>query len=190
MNIKRLCATAEGLLFIAGDQGLSLQQLSRALGVPQAVVREVIDDLKKDYEKETRGIDLIETAGTYRLATKHFVAPYIQKATASTESKTLSQAALETLAIIAYKQPITKAEIEEIRGVRTDRSLATLSEYGLVEEKGRSEGAGRPILYGTTDVFLDHFGLRTIADLPPLAEVDRESLAQESLFYKNDSSPD
>ncbi|HEY9576230.1 MAG TPA: SMC-Scp complex subunit ScpB, partial [Pseudobacillus sp.] len=141
---------------------------------------------KEKYEKEEeRGIGLIELAGTYQLATKREHASYLKKLVESSQPQTLSQAALETLAIVAYKQPITRAEIEEIRGVKTESALHTLVVKGLIKETGRSEGPGRPILYGTTKEFLDCFGLKDLAELPPLSEELTSSDSEEAdLFFE------
>ena len=124
-------------------------------------------------------------AGAYQLVTKKEYSPYLKKLVDSPHTSTLSQAALETLAIIAYKQPITRMEIEEIRGVKTERPLHTLVGKALIKEVGRVEGAGRAYLYGTTKEFLDYFGLKNIEDLPPLPDQMEEDYVQEEadLFF-------
>ena len=128
----------------------------------------------------------MQLAGTYQLATKKEYSSYLKKLVDSPNTSTLSQAALETLAIVAYKQPITRMEIEDIRGVKTERPLQTLVAKALIKEVGRVEGAGRAILYGTTKEFLDYFGLRNINELPPLPEkVDEEYVQEEAdLFFE------
>lgn len=164
----------EGLLFAAGDEGLSVKQLTSVLEIDEARVLSIIEDLKEEYQKKERGIDLVEVAGVYQLTTKKEHAPYLKRLMETPMNQSLSQAALETLAIIAYKQPITRIEIEEIRGVKSERPIRTLSAKGLIKEVGREEGAGRAILYGTTKEFLEYFGLKTIEELPSLTEIENE----------------
>jgi segregation and condensation protein B len=180
-------AIVESLLFAAGDEGLTIKQLMHVLDMEQLEVEQLIDELIKNYRKDkTRGISIIEIAGTYQFATKKEHSDYLKKLVESPHASTLSQAALETLAIIAYKQPITRAEIEEIRGVKTERPLHTLSAKALIKEVGRAEGAGRAILYGTTKEFLDHFGLKNIGELPPLTEKEEEFNQEEAdLFFES-----
>lgn len=180
-------AIVESLLFAAGDEGLTIKQLMHVLDMEQLEVEQLVDELVKNYRKDkTRGISIIEIAGTYQFATKKEHSEYLKKLVESPHASTLSQAALETLAIIAYKQPITRAEIEEIRGVKTERPLHTLSAKALVKEVGRAEGAGRAILYGTTKEFLDHFGLKNLGELPPLTEKEEEFNQEEAdLFFES-----
>jgi segregation and condensation protein B len=129
---------------------------------------------------------VVQLAGTYQLATKKEHAPYLKKMVESPTTNHLSQAALETLAIISYKQPITRIEIEEIRGVKTERPIQTLLSKALIKEVGRVDGPGRAYLYGTTKEFLDYFGLRNIDELPPLPEKVEEEFVQEEadLFFE------
>jgi segregation and condensation protein B len=177
----------ESLLFAAGDEGLSLKQLAEVLEVDEFKASEIIDDLKKEYEQDNkRGIMVVQLAGTFQLATKKENAAYLKKLVDSPHTTTLSQAALETLAIIAYKQPITRAEIEEIRGVKTERPLHTLMAKALIKEVGRAEGTGRAYLYGTTKEFLDYFGLKSIEELPQLPEKAEDEFIQEEadLFFE------
>lgn len=178
-------AIVEGLLFAAGDEGLTLKQLASVIEVEETIIQDIVNELKLDYENSERGICLVEVANTFQLTTKKEHAVYLKKLVESPTSTTLSQAALETLAIIAYRQPITRAEIEEIRGVKTERPLHTLTAKALVKEVGRAEGTGRAILYGTTKEFLEYFGLKTIQELPPLPDkVDEDSGQDEAdLFF-------
>ncbi|MBQ6447376.1 SMC-Scp complex subunit ScpB [Cytobacillus oceanisediminis] len=187
MKVNDWKAIVESLLFAAGDEGLTIKQLMHVLEMEQLEVEQLIDELIKSYRKDkTRGISIIEIAGTYQFATKKEHSDYLKKLVESPHASTLSQAALETLAIIAYKQPITRAEIEEIRGVKTERPLHTLSAKALIKEVGRAEGAGRAILYGTTKEFLDHFGLKNLGELPPLAEKEEEFNQEEAdLFFES-----
>ncbi|MDQ1145200.1 segregation and condensation protein B [Bacillus sp. SORGH_AS 510] len=187
MDIINWTSILESLLFAAGDEGLSLKQLAEVLDVDELKANEVIEDLRKEYEQNgNRGIMIVQLAGTYQLATKKENATYLKKLVDSPHTSTLSQAALETLAIVAYKQPITRAEIEEIRGVKTERPLHTLMSKVLIKEVGRAEGAGRAYLYGTTKEFLDYFGLKSLDELPQLPEkVEDEYIQEEAdLFFE------
>ncbi|MDQ0219043.1 SMC-Scp complex subunit ScpB [Peribacillus cavernae] len=176
----------EALLFAAGDEGLSLAQISTVLEITDKQTLDMVESLKADYENETRGIQIIEMAGAYLLATKREHSDYLKRLVEAPSSQGLSQAALETLAIIAYKQPITRAEIEDIRGVKTERPLSTLVSKALIKEVGRAEGSGRAYLYGTTKEFLDYFGLKSIEELPPLAENEDDGFEQDGadLFFE------
>ncbi|KOO44050.1 segregation and condensation protein B [Priestia koreensis] len=179
-------AIIESLLFVAGDQGLSLNQLSTILEMDEKTVSHLMSEFSKSYDNEARGLELIEVADVYKLVTKKESAEYIKKLVDIPTSQSLSQAALETLAIVAYRQPITRVEIEEVRGVKTERPLQTLVAKALIKEVGRAEGAGRAILYGTTNEFMDYFGLKTLKDLPPLPEdMKEQDLDQETdLFFE------
>ncbi|QED48490.1 SMC-Scp complex subunit ScpB [Cytobacillus dafuensis] len=185
MEIINWKGIVESLLFAAGDEGLSLKQITLVLEINELQSENVLRELKEDYKKTERGITIVEIAGTFQLATKKENSDYLKKLVVSPSNATLSQAALETLAIIAYKQPITRAEIEEIRGVKTERPLHTLAAKALIKEVGRAEGTGRAYLYGTTKEFLDYFGLKRIEELPPLPEkVEDEFIQDEAdLFF-------
>jgi segregation and condensation protein B len=177
----------ESLLFTAGDEGLTLKQLTDVIEVEEHLVKEMIENLRREYEEDPdRGVTIVQLAGTYQLVTKKENAIYLKRLIDSPNTATLSQAALETLAIIAYKQPITRAEIEEIRGVKTERPLQTLTAKALIKEVGRAEGTGRAYLYGTTKEFLDYFGLRSLEELPPLPEKVNEEYvqAEADLFFE------
>lgn len=177
----------ESLLFAAGDEGLSLKQIATVLQISEQHALEVIHQMREEYENnDMRGIKLVELASVYQLITKKKNAPYIKRLVESPGSTTLSQAALETLAIIAYKQPITRIEIEEIRGVKTERPLQTLLAKALIKEVGRREGPGRAILYGSTKEFLDCFGLKSLQELPPLPEnLDEDGVQEEADLFFN-----
>jgi segregation and condensation protein B len=177
----------ESLLFAAGDEGLSLKQIAGVLEMEESEAQELVSALQKDYEDdENRGLVLLLIAGVYQLATKKAHAEYLKRLVESPGTSHLSQAALETLAIIAYKQPITRVEIEEIRGVKTERPIQTLSGRALIKEVGRAEGTGRAFLYGTTKEFLDYFGLQSIDELPPLPEKieDEDTDEEADLFFE------
>jgi segregation and condensation protein B len=187
LEIIKWQSILESLLFAAGDEGLTIKHIAEVLEVDALKAAEVIEELKQVYEKDqNRGIMIVQLAGTFQLATKKEHAPYLKRLVDSPNTTALSQAALETLAIIAYKQPITRAEIEEIRGVKTERPLHTLMSKALIKEVGRAEGTGRAYLYGTTKEFLDYFGLKSIDELPKLPDKADEEYVQEEadLFFE------
>ncbi|MCZ8535741.1 MULTISPECIES: SMC-Scp complex subunit ScpB [Paenisporosarcina] len=165
----------ESLLFVTGDEGLSSKQIENLTGATSIEVKEALEKLQDEYIKsKTRGIELKELAGTYQLISKRQNAETIQRLVENPTNQPLSQASLEVLAIVAYKQPITRIEIEDLRGVKSERPLHTLSLKGLIQEVGRAEGTGRAILYGTTKEFLNVFGLNDMNELPPLPETQGE----------------
>ena len=186
MNIVQWKAIVEGLLFVAGDEGLTIKQIVTVLEIEPHNAIDIITQLREDYKNQERGIHLVEMAGTYQLTTKKEYSDYLKRLVESPNTTTLSQAALETLAIIAYRQPITRVEIEDIRGVKTERPIQTLVSKALIKEVGRVEGTGRAILYGTTKEFLDYFGLKALEELPPLPEKMEEEFEQEEadLFFE------
>ena len=183
MNSKILLSKIEALLFVAGDDGMSAKQLANLLDLELMDIEAGLSELESQYnENEERGITLKQLAGTYQLTTKHSVADTIQKLVDNPTSHVLTNASLEVLAIIAYKQPITRAEVEELRGVKSERPIQTLAARALIAEVGRAEGTGRAILYGTTKEFLNYFGLKDISELPPLPE-SYESEEQETDLF-------
>lgn len=169
MNLAQVRAAIEALIF-ASQEPVTVRTMAEALELQEHTVRQIVLDLVDEYRQARRGIQLSETAGGYAFLTHPDCAPYVEKLQRTPRNAPLSQAALETMAIIAYRQPITRAEIEALRGVRVDSALATLTEKELVVEVGRREGPGRPILYGTSRNFLKYFGLRDLSDLPSLEE--------------------
>ena len=178
----------ESLLFAAGDEGLSIKQICTTMDITEEETNELLNKLQAEYDNDpNRGITLTALAGTFQLATKREFADFLKKLVESPGPSTL-QAGLESLVIVAYKQPITRIEIEEIRGVKTERPLATLMARGLIKEVGRAEGSGRARLYGTTKEFLDYFGLKDLKDLPSISEhSDEESGVQDDadLFFSS-----
>lgn len=179
-----LISRIEALLFVVGDDGLTIQQLANLLGEQDEVVVEAIKELSAMYEEDlTKGIMLKEIAGVYQLTTKPELAETIQKLVENPTSQSLSQASLEVLAIVAYKQPITRVAIEDLRGVKCERPLQTLASRGLIKEVGRSEGTGRAILYGTTKEFLNYFGLNSIEEMPLLPESEQVEPEQETDLF-------
>ncbi|MCM3675579.1 SMC-Scp complex subunit ScpB [Peribacillus simplex] len=176
----------EALLFAAGDEGLSVKQISSVLEITEYQATDIVESLKEEYISDVRGIQVIEIAGVYQMTTKKEHSDYLKRLVETSSTQGLSQAALETLAIIAYKQPITRAEIDEIRGVKTERPIHTLVTKVLIKEVGRAEGSGRAYLYGTTKEFLDYFGLNSIDELPPLADNSDDSFenGEADLFFE------
>lgn len=169
-NLKLLMSKVEALLFVVGDEGLTIKQLAEILETDPVDVEAILSELETNYKNDERGITIKKLAGTYQLMTKPELADTIQKLVQSPNSHVLSNASLEVLAIIAYKQPITRAEIEDLRGVKSERPIQTLLSRGLIQEVGRAEGTGRAILFGTTKEFLNYFGLTDLSELPPLPE--------------------
>lgn len=190
MDFPKLKSIIEGLLFLSGEEGLSVKQMAEITEQPTDMITDALNEMKMSCEQEHRGIQIVQIAGSYKLATLPDHAPYFERLAYSPSRSSLSQAALETLSIVAYRQPITRVEIEEIRGVKAERAIHTLTNKGLIEEVGRAEAIGRPILYGTTKSFLDYFGLANIKDLPEPSqfEADVDSLEEETqmLFDKLD----
>jgi len=164
---ERVKMVIESLLLVA-DGPVSIERLAQALEVNPSVVKEALEELKAEYTD--RGIRLQWHNGRVQIVTAPEAAPFVERFLQVEPSRKLSQAALETLAIIAYRQPVTRAEIEAIRGVNCDGVLRTLLSKGLIEEVGHLEQAGRPVLYGTTFQFLQYFGLQSLDELPPLED--------------------
>lgn len=165
---SELKSAVEALLFASGEP-LSIYELSNHLDEKPKTIELIIQEMMDAYEKvQTRGIKLISIKGKYQLVTKGENAEYIQKLLKKNKRQSLSQASIESLAIISYKQPITRIDIDEIRGVKSESALQRLIEKDLIKEVGRLEVPGRPILYGTTDEFLRQFDLRDLKDLPSL----------------------
>ena len=176
----------EGLLFVAGDDGISLEEASYILELERSAVRQLLDELKKRLEDENSGLELLLTASHYKLVTKASLKSYIEKYAVSPDSSQLSQASLETLAIIAYKQPVTRVDIESIRGVQSSGSIQKLLLRDLIEEAGRLETPGRPKLYKTTAYFMDYFGLESLDALPDASDLfDLDSEEANQLFRDN-----
>ena len=176
----------EGLLFVAGDDGITLEEASYILELERSAVRQLLDELKKRLEDENSGLELLLTASHYKLVTNASLKSYIEKYAVSPYSSQLSQASLETLAIIAYKQPVTRVDIESIRGVQSSGSIQKLLLRDLIEEAGRLETPGRPKLYKTTAYFMDYFGLESLDALPDASDLfDLDSEEANQLFRDN-----
>ena len=164
-------AVLEGLLFVVGEDGLTLEQIEDVLGVDEDTAKNLIMELKKDYEDETRGLRIDFLGNRFKITTKIEHKEYYQKLIENTETNFLSQAALETLAIIAYNEPITRLQVDTIRGVGSTSIIRKLVAKGFIKESGRSDMPGRPILYETTHEFLDYFGLSSIEELPNIDDI-------------------
>lgn len=173
-NKESLKAAIEAVLFVTGEP-LSLRDIAINLEITPKYAEEVLGEMMLDYEVSNRGIKLITLNGGYQLVTKREYSDYIQKLLKKNRRQSLSQASLESLAIICYKQPITRVDIDEIRGVKSDSAIQKLIERELICEVGRLEVPGRPILYGTTDEFLRQFGLSGLDELPSLDLFEEES---------------
>ena len=178
----------EGLLFVVGDDGLTLKQISELLDEDIDTCKEILLSLKQSYEADNRGIRISYLGDAFKLTTKKEHKDYYQKLIVNPTTNTLSQAALETLAIIAYNQPITRIEIDELRGVNNTWLLRKLVAKGLIKEVGKSTMPGRPNLYGTTSDFLDYFGLSTIKDLPKIEPKKEENVTGDlfNSIYKEE----
>lgn len=165
LQIKRLEAAIEAILFTMGE-AVELERIAAAVEHDEDTTRKVIRSMMDRYEEEDRGIQIIELENAFQLCTKASMYDAIVKIAHVPKKYVLTDVLLETLSIIAYKQPITKIEIEAIRGVKTDHAVNKLVEYNLVSEVGRLDAPGRPLLFGTTEDFLRHFGIHSLEDLP------------------------
>ncbi|WP_442914577.1 SMC-Scp complex subunit ScpB [Lactimicrobium sp.] len=179
---QRQLAVLEGLLFVTGDEGLTAAQAADTLGISAKQAEELFVQLQKIWQSDARGLEVVRYGDIYRFLTKAFVHTYAARLFSKDAKTQLSQAALETLAIIAYKQPVTRVEIEEIRGVSADAMLRKLMARGLVKEDGRSEAPGRPILYSVTNEFMDAFQLLSLDELPDLPEFNQDDKKNDDLF--------
>lgn len=162
---KTMKSALEAMMFVSGDL-LSAKDASEVLGIGKNEAIELFHELKKEYDEDERGIRIREVNNSFQFVTDESQEIYIRKLCTPVKVKRLSQAALEVLAIVAYKQPVTRGEIDSIRGIKCERVLDGLISKGLINITGRSDGVGRPLLYGTTDEFLKKFGLETLSDLP------------------------
>ena len=171
----------EGILFVVGDEGVTLKQVCEILNIDEEEAKRLLLELKSSYEKDDRGIRISYLGDAFKLTTKKEHKEYYQKLIENPASNTLSGPALEILAIIAYNQPITRVEIDQMRGTQSSHMLRKLVAKGLVKTCGKSTMPGRPNLYATTSEFLDYFGLPTINDLPKI-ETTNEEEAESDLF--------
>lgn len=182
-------AVLEGLLFVVGDEGITLDNICEIMNINKKEAQELLKSLREEYNNDNRGIRISFMGEAFKLTTKQEHKDYYQKLITSTGSNTLSQAALETLAIIAYNQPITRVEVDELRGIASINMIRKLMAKDLVKISGKSNLPGKPNLYRTTSEFLDYFGLATINDLPDLPSHTADDVEDQELFtsiYKED----
>ena len=179
----------EGILFVVGDEGISLNALCEIMNIEEGLAKDLLLTLKKSYEDKSRGLRISYLGDAFKLTTKVEHKEYYEKMVLNPETNTLSQAALEVLAIVAYNQPITRVEIDELRGVSCTHVIRKLLAKGLLKEAGKSDMPGRPNLYKTTSEFLDYFGLATINDLPEIKNDNVEETETElfNSIYKEDN---
>lgn len=168
-----LTGRIEAILFVAGE-AVRVDDLARALQVTTSELEKALDALRDEYDFSLRGFTIKRFGHQVQLATRALYAKDVVRLLQPVQKQSLSQAAMETLAVVAYKQPVTRAEVEQVRGVKCDYSIQSLVNKQLIQEVGRKEALGRPILYGTTDTFLSHFGLSSLEDLPPMPERESE----------------
>ena len=182
IDARELKAILEAVLFVSPEP-MPVARLMSIMGtVSRAEVVQALGLLAHDLDQDGRGIQLVQIAGGYRLVTKQEYGPWLKRMDKAKAAQKLSRSALESLAIIAYKQPLVRAEIEEIRGVETSGVLRTLCERKLVRIVGRKDVPGRPIMYGTTKFFLEHFGLQDLSQLPPLREFKELGDSEQALL--------
>jgi len=188
IDARELKAILEAVLFVSPEP-VPVARLMSILGtVSKAEVVQALGILTHDLNQDGRGIQLVQIAGGYRLVTKQEYGPWLKRMDKAKAAQKLSRSALESLAIIAYKQPLVRSEIEEIRGVETSGVLRTLCERKLVRIVGRKDVPGRPIMYGTTKFFLEHFGLHDLSQLPPLREFKELGDSEQALLPIEDES--
>jgi segregation and condensation protein B len=174
MDDKELKSIIEALLFTFGDP-IESKEIAKVLDIPTKKTDELLLEMKNEFDYARRGIRIVKFNNSYQLGTRVEHHEWIQAIVVDRHKRSLSNAALETLSIIAYKQPVTKSEIDYIRGVKSDRSVETLIGRKLVVDKGRLDKPGKPIIYGTTDEFLKYFGLQTLKELPDVEDFNMDS---------------
>ncbi|MDY3766119.1 MAG: SMC-Scp complex subunit ScpB [Lachnospiraceae bacterium] len=179
MEIKKMQAAIEAILFAMGDS-VELKKIAEAIEQDEETTRKMIVLMMDQYQAEDRGIRILELENAYQLCTKTEYFEYLIRIAKQPKKAVLSDVMLETLAIIAYKQPVTRLEIEKIRGVKCDHAINKLLDYNLIQELGRLDAPGKPILFGTTEEFLRHFGVQSLADLPVLSPVQMEDFKAEA----------
>lgn len=178
VQYDRYFSIIESLLFVSGEP-LKIKDISRIIGCSYDKTKDVINDMKSNYEEDDRGIEIMILNNSCQLVTKRKNSLYVQKLLNVNARQSLSNASLETLAIISYKQPITRIEIDEIRGVKSDSAVATLLQKNLIQESGRKDVVGRPILYSTTDEFLRYFGLSKLEDMPKMEYYEQQAMEEK-----------
>ena len=179
MEIKKLQGVIEAILFTMGES-VELERIAAAIEHDEETTRKLINGLMDQYAEEGRGIRIIELDRSYQMCTKKEMYEYLIRIAKQPKRYVLTDVVLETLSIVAYKQPVTKLEIEKIRGVKSDHAVNKLVEYGLVEEVGRLDAPGRPLLFGTTEEFLRRFSVQSLDELPTLDPVRMEQFKEEA----------
>ena len=179
MEIEKLQAAIEAILFTMGDS-VELEKIAAAIGHDEATTRKIIHNMMDWYEAEDRGIRIIELDNSFQFCTKKEMYEYLIRVAKQPRRYVLTDVLLETLSIIAYRQPVTRLEIEKIRGVKSDHAVNKLVEYELVEEKGRLDAPGRPLLFGTTEEFLRRFSVHSLDELPVLDQEQIRHLKEEA----------
>ena len=182
MNLK---AVLEGILFIVGDEGTTLSEMAKILSVNEDEVKNLLIELKKDYEKEDRGLRISYLGNAFKLTTKEEHRIYYERLVNDTKNMGLSNAALEVLAVIAYNEPITRLGVDEIRGVSSVQIIRRLLARGLIKTCGKADTIGKPNLYKTTNEFLDYFGLSSKNDLPEIEHKETQKDENEDLYTSN-----
>lgn len=179
MEIDKLQGIIEAILFTMGES-VELGKIAAAIEHDENTVRKIIHNMMDQYERENRGLRIIELENSFQMCTKKEMYEYLIKIAKQPKKYVLSDVLLETLSIIAYKQPVTKLEIEKIRGVKSDHAVNKLVEYGLTEEVGRMDAPGRPLLFGTTEEFLRRFGVPSLDQLPAINQEQVEHFKEEA----------
>ena len=179
VEIRRLEGVIEAVLFTMGDS-VGLGKIAAAIGHDEETTQKLVHSMMDKYEAEDRGVRIIELENAFQMCTKKEMYEYLIRVAKQPKKYTLTDVLLETLSIIAYKQPVTKLEVEKIRGVKSDHAVNKLVEYNLVCEKGRLDAPGKPILFGTTEEFLRRFDIRSVDDLPSLNPEQVESFKEEA----------
>ena len=179
VEIKRLEGVIEAVLFTMGES-VELSKIAAAVGHDADTTRKLIHKMMDKYETEDRGVHIIELEDAFQMCTKKEMYEYLIRVARQPKKYVLTDVLLETLSIIAYKQPVTKVEVEKIRGVKSDHAVNKLVEYNLVCERGRLDAPGKPILFGTTEEFLRRFGVHSVDDLPSLNPEQMESFKEEA----------
>ena len=185
---KAMKSAFESMMFVWG-QPLEAKAAADVFNITKQEAYDLFKELQEEYEQEGRGIVIREVNKAFQFVTREENADYIERLCTPVKARKLSQSALEVLAIVAYKQPVTKGEIEAIRGIKCDRVMEGLMKKDLVCEKGRSDAVGRPILYGTTDTFLKNFGFSSLKELPPIDDIEGVMAVDAELNEPEDDDP-
>ena len=180
MDLQIAPQVIEAILFVAGEP-VKISELAQALEIEEKEAIRAVEALERHFDEEKRGITVKRYGDHLRLETRAEYAPYVERMLQPIQRQSLSQTVMETLAVIAYRQPTTKGEVEQVRGVKCDYSVQSLLNKGLIKEVGRKEALGRPILYATTDKFLEHFGISDLRELPPLPDPEPVEKVEEPL---------